>query len=207
MEVAVSVLKRRDSLEDAIDKINVSSAKYLHIDVMDGTMTKATSEDYDADTLKKSVLPIQLHLMSKKPLLLIEKYRDVPLDTIVVHAEIEGVCEVISAIKTRGYKCGLAINPYTELEVLLKYIDIVDTVLVMTVIPGEGGQKMINSTLYKIDALRMKRDEGRLNFKIVVDGGVNEDTVCLVKNADIVVSGSYIAMHSNYEGQIKKLLE
>ena len=86
-----------------------------------------------------------------------------------------------------------------------KYLNLVDEVLVLTVNPGRGGQKMLDSVLYKVDLLIKMRKEKKYKFKIIVDGGVNDETIDKVRNADIIVSGSYICQGEDFNERIAKL--
>ena len=85
------------------------------------------------------------------------------------------------------------------------YLDKVDNVLIMSVEPGKGGQKFMDSVVYKIDILDKIRKNKKLNYKISIDGGINKDTIDKVRNVDLVISGSYICMSDNYQDKIDSL--
>lgn len=204
MKVAVSILSSNYSEEETIEKINKTDAEYIHVDVMDGHFVdNVTNFEY----LNESEKPLDVHLMVSRPFEYISKYSQFnKTDAIVIHAELEdNLNDLLDYIKSLGLKCGLAISPETSLDALEPYYEKIDEVLVMTVKPGYGGQAMIESVLDKIEELFHIRKEKNLNFRIVVDGGVNGDTINKVGLADIVVSGSFICKSENYQSRINKL--
>ena len=109
-------------------------------------------------------------------------------------------------IKSRGLKAGLAINPETNVKKLEPFLNLIDEILVLTVNPGKGGQKLIKSVIYKIDLLKKIRSDRKLRFDIIVDGGINDMTIDLVRGADVVVSGSFICKSEDFNVQIDKLV-
>ena len=104
-----------------------------------------------------------------------------------------------------GIKVGLAINPDTDISLLYPYLDKIDLVLVMSVKPGLGGQEFIMNSINRINTLYDYRKEHNLNYKISVDGGINDLTIEFVKNSDIVVSGSYVINNSDIDYAINIL--
>ena len=108
-------------------------------------------------------------------------------------------------IKSYGIGVGLSIKPKTSVEFIEKYLDRVDNVLIMSVEPGRGGQKFMDSVVYKIDILDKIRKNKKLNYKISIDGGINKDTIDKVRNVDFVISGSYICMNDDYQSMIDSL--
>ena len=132
-------------------------------------------------------------------------------NTITFHYEAckdeNEVMELIKYVKEKARKVGLAINPETQLEKIKKFLPYVHEVLVMTVVPGEGGQKLIPETINKIEELSKIRDDENLDFDIEVDGGINvENSDELKENgADILVAGSAILNSKNYKKTIKDL--
>ena len=113
----------------------------------------------------------------------------------------------ISYIKDKGFKCGISLNPSTDIKKITKYLSLVDLVLVMSVVPGKGGQAFIESSLEKIKYLDSYRKKKNLKYLIEVDGGINDQTskLCKEVGVDILVSGSYILKSDNYEERIKSL--
>ena len=122
---------------------------------------------------------------------------------ITFHYEInDSIIDVINYIKKFNIKVGLSIKPSTKVEQIIPYLPYLDLVLVMSVEPGAGGQTFIMNTVDKIKKLK----ELKGNYLIEVDGGINDNTINLVSDADIIVVGSYITS-GNYEERIKKLKE
>ena len=112
---------------------------------------------------------------------------------ITFHYEAsEDVMETIGYIKDLGMRVGIAISPETKVEAILPYLPRIDLVLVMSVVPGMGGQEFMLPTIRKLAELKNYRMNSDLNFLISVDGGINDNTIKLVRSADIVVSGSFI---------------
>ncbi len=205
MKVAVSILNGdKKSDVDAIEKINKTDAEYLHVDVQDGKYTTAPKRDYDSLHLSKK--PLDVHLMVSNPFNYISKYALLNTEVIVFHLEIdEDINGLLDYVKSMGLKCGLAIKAETSMEKLEPYLEKLDKVLLLTVTLGASNQKMIESSLYKIDVLRQLRREKGYTFEIFVDGGVNAETISKVKDADGVVSDSFIRNHENYQDGIDKL--
>jgi len=204
MKVAVSILKSKYSEEETIKKINETNAEYLHLDVMDGTFVNEVSFEYEhLGEVKK---PLQVHLMVSNPFSYIGKYALKNTESIIIHTELtEDIDSLLDIIKSYGLKCGLALNPETQIEKITSYIDKLDYILILTVNPGRGGQKLIKDVLYKLDELNRIRVDKNLQFEIIVDGGVNNENIDLMNNADIVVSGSYVCMNDNFQEQINHL--
>jgi ribulose-phosphate 3-epimerase len=204
MKLAVSILSSNYSELETIKRINETNADLVHVDVMDGKFVKEKTPPYEY--LHTSKKKLQVHLMVSSPFNYIAKYSVLNTESIIIPSEIEDdLNSLIDFIKSRGLKAGLAINPETSVNAINEYLPKLDEVLVMTVIPGKGGQKMMDSTLYKLDILDKLRSEKGYKFKIVVDGGVNDETIHKVSLADIVISGSFICKSEDYNAQIKKL--
>ena len=139
----------------------------------------------------------------------IKKYVDevikVKPEYITFHIEATSdPADIIKYIKNKDVKVGLALNPETETQTIYKYLNQVDLVLVMSVHPGAGGQKFIDITS-KIKDLKKYREANNLNYIIEIDGGINDETIKKVKDADLVVVGSYITNHDNFKAQINNL--
>ncbi len=204
MLVAVSFIKSKYSEKETIDIINQTSSDFLHVDIMDGIFVENKNYDFDDIELfvKDNHLPLDVHLMCNNPFSYIEDYIKLKPYNITFHIEaVESPEKLINYLHDNGIKCGLAINPDTDIKEIIPYLDKIDTVLVMSVYPGKGGQKFIPSVVNKINELSKLKG----NFVIEVDGGVNNETIALLDNADIVVSGSYVCCSDDYEERIKKL--
>ena len=141
--------------------------------------------------------------MCEKPLSYIDKYINLNTEFITFHVEIkEDIEKIIKHIKEYGIKVGLAIKPSTDIRFIEPFIDDIDLVLLMSVEPGYGGQKFLMSSETRIKELKdLIKDK---NILISVDGGIDNITKKYVKEADILVSGSYI-LKGNYEERIESL--
>ena len=193
-------------LREEVEAINKTEAKWLHLDVMDGNFVPNIS--FGADIIK-SIKPytdlyFDAHLMVEKPEWYIETVAKAGVDSITIHVEATNhLHRALQMIKSLGIKAGVALNPATDIEVLDNVIDLIDLVLVMTVNPGFGGQKFIDNTLQKIKRIRKKYP----HIDIQVDGGINNETAKLVKEAgaNILVAGSYV-FKGDYNEKVNSLL-
>ena len=194
------------NLKADLDKINRSAADWLHIDIMDGVFTdKATNNCNDLLAVTKNVnKPKDVHLM----VIDIKKYTDIfskiNPNYLTFHLEAtDNPREIIDYIKSKNIKVGIAINPQTAAENLVPYLADLDLVLVMSVEAGAGGQTFIDIS-DKIKFLANYRQQNNLNYIIEVDGGINPEVIDKVKNADMVVVGSFIT-NGNIKKQIEKI--
>ena len=204
----MSFLKSKYNLKDTIDKINNTDAEYIHVDVMDGNFVPNISCIYNdvKDVLKNTNKMLDIHLMVDNPIKYILEYKNLSPKFITIHSEINNnIDDLIDLIKSYGIGVGLSIKPKTSVEFIEKYLDKVDNVLIMSVEPGKGGQKFMDSVVYKIDILDKIRKNKKLNYKISIDGGINKDTIDKVRNVDFVISGSYICMNEDYQSMIDNL--
>lgn len=205
MKISVSVLSSYDNLEESIEKVNKTSADFLHLDVMDGKFVSDTKFDYDTcyNIKKISKKKIDMHLMVNDINTVI-KYAELKPYFLSFHVEILKDNEIIKLIKKFGIKVGLAINPETRVEELIPYLKDIDLILFMSVSPGRGGQKFKESTINKIKKIKKILPS---NVMISIDGGINDKTVGKVKEVkcDMLVSGSYITSSDDYEEKILSL--
>ncbi len=183
------------TLGSEIKKIEDNKGGAVHIDVMDGSFVPEITygEPVIRSIRKLTKLPFDVHLMIEKPELHIESFAKAGADWITFHWEATNHAHrVIQMIHEAGKKAGVAICPGTPVSLLSEILPCADIILVMTVNPGWGGQKIIPSCVEKVAQLKKYREEHRLNFMISVDGGVNNETLDSVINAgtDVVVSGS-----------------
>lgn len=205
MKIAISFLKSKFNTIDTIKKINETDAEYIHVDIMDGKFVENKTDDF-LNELKYTKKPLDIHLMVDNPIDYIIKYKDLKPDYITIHSEIEyNLFDLIDLIKSFNIKVGISIKPNTSIESIEKYLNIVDNILIMSVEPGMGGQKFMDSILYKIDELKRLRKENDYNYIISIDGGINDTTIKKVKDVDLIISGSFICMSDNYQEQINKL--
>lgn len=190
-------------LREEIQEVESYGAEYLHLDVMDGNFVPNISfgAPIISSIRKHSNLVFDVHLMVENPDRFIKDMVDAGADVITVHAEAtKHLNRTIQLIKSYGKKVGVALNPSTPLDVIKYDLKDIDMVLIMTVNPGFGGQAFIEEMLQKIRDLRSIDP----NIDIQVDGGINNKTSKLVKEAgaNILVAGSYL-----FKGDYKQKIE
>ena len=183
------------NLGSEIKKIESNNGGAVHIDVMDGSFVPEITygEPVIRSIRKLTKLPFDVHLMIDKPELHVKAFAEAGADWITFHYESTNhTHRIIQMIHEMGKKAGVAICPGTSISILSEILPCADIILVMTVNPGWGGQKIIPSCVEKVAELKKYREEHGLNYKISVDGGVNNETLSSVIDAgtDIVVSGS-----------------
>lgn len=192
-EVSVSFLKE-GNYKDYIKMINNSNADYIHFDVMDGKFVENKNL-----TIKELITYIDLsskkndiHLMVKNPEKYINALAYSNVNNITIHYEIKDLDKCLNLIKSFGIKVGIAINPETDIDKIKKYLDKINVVLIMGVHPGKSGQEFIEDTQNKIESLKSYIKENDLRVKLEVDGGVCAEVLDKTKDADILVSASYL---------------
>ena len=178
-----------------IKKIENNNGGAVHIDVMDGSFVPEITygEPVIRSIRKLTKLPFDVHLMVDKPELHVASFAEAGADWITFHFEATNHAHrIIQMIHEKGKKAGVAVCPGTSLSILSEILPCADIILVMTVNPGWGGQKIIPSCVEKVAELKKYREEHGLNYRISVDGGINNDTLKSVIDAgtDIVGSGS-----------------
>ena len=183
------------SLENAIKQIEENGGSVVHIDVMDGQFVPEITygQPVVRSIRKLTKLPFDVHLMVENPENKIDSFVDAGADWITFHYESTNHAHrLIQMIHERGKLAGVSICPGTPINILSEILKCADIILVMTVNPGWGGQKIIQSCVEKIAELKKIREEKGYNYLISVDGGVNSQTLESVKSAgaDIIVSGS-----------------
>jgi ribulose-phosphate 3-epimerase len=155
-----------------------------------------------------SKLFFDVHLMCSKPEILLEHFAKAGADQLLIHVELDGrVTPLLWQVKSLGKKVGLVVNPPTPISLVQPYLDQIDTLLVMTVNPGFGGQTFIHEALPKIQQAAVWRRERKLNYRISVDGGMDFTTVveAACAGADTFVSGTGLFRHRNLKAAVAKL--
>ena len=204
IKIATSILSAKNRIE-SIKKLNDTDTDYIHIDVMDNIFVPnyqlPIDEVNELGTYTKK--PFDIHLMMIDPEPYIRSLKIDNIDCITIHLEInKDITKLINIIKSLGYKVGLAIKPKTNLDLIDKYINSIDKVIIMSVEPGFGGQKFIPESINRIKELRNKKED----LIIEVDGGINNETIKEIDAiSDIAVVGSYITNNDNYKEAINNL--
>lgn len=180
-----------------IAKIEFSGTDMIHLDVMDGRFVPNIT--FGAPVIKSirksTALPFDTHLMIENPLEYVTDFANAGSDIITFHIESNSnAMKTIEKIKNHGKKVGISLKPKTNIEILKPYLNYVDVVLIMTVEPGFGGQEFLEDQLEKVLFLKKEAVENNLNFQIALDGGINLETIKIVRAfpVDICVSGTCI---------------
>ena len=183
------------NLLQALQVAEEDGRKWIHLDIMDGHFVPNLSfgPQTVADLRKDSKLFFDVHLMLDQPDRYVDPFIHAGSDLISIHLEPEyDHNATLDKIKKAGVQTGMVINPDTPVEGLIPFLDQLDLVLLMTVFPGFGGQKFVESVLEKAQVIADLRKENQNNFLIEVDGGVGPEhvTPCLESGVDIIVAGT-----------------
>ena len=188
---------------------------YFHIDAMDGKFVKNNNmekmKDYALKINTICMTCLDVHLMVENPKEIIEDFVDFNPDRITFHLEAckdkEEVMDIIKYLSENGIKASIAINPDTDISKVYEFLPYIHMVLVMTVVPGLGGQSLIPGTLDKVSTLKKYCDENDFDIDIEVDGGINDVTSekAVEAGANILVVGSYVWKSDDYTAAINKI--
>ena len=200
------------NLERDLQRIKNNNISKVHIDVMDGNyVPNITIGPSQIECLRRiSDLYFDCHLMVEEPIRFVNEFSRI-VDCLTIHVEAcKHVHRTLETIKSKNIHCGVALNPGTPINSIENIIDIVDKILIMTVNPGFGGQKFIDSMLYKIEDLKELMIRKGIKDKIIqVDGGINIDTIEKVYKLGVkdIVVGSYFFGGESIENNIENLLK
>ena len=204
MEVSLSILTMDlNNINEGLKPFK-GNLNYLHLDVMDGKFVPNSTFNHELIKMINKDYIFDTHLMIEEPIKHIKDYAEAGSDYITFHVEAaEDSMACIELIKSLGVKAGISIKPNTPVSEIHRYLPYLDMVLVMSVEPGFGGQKFMESSIAKVKELKELKEKNGYNYLINIDGGIKDVTLPLVKDyLDLAVSGSYIA---NAEEPIKNL--
>lgn len=198
-------------LGEQVNIVDMAGVRYLHLDVMDGMFVPNISFGIPVITSLRNMtdMVFDVHLMINEPIRYVRNFRNAGADIITVHYEaVKDMDSTLSEIKKTGAIPGIAINPDTALGKIIPYLDRVGLVLAMSVFPGFGGQKFIDSVYEKIKFLADIRKEKGFDYKIEVDGGISVYNAHRVADcgADILVAGSAV-FKGDIESNIKEIIK
>ena len=209
--ISVSFLNSIYDKEKTIKLLNnIDDVSFIHVDLMDGLYVDEKNFEIDEiiNLLQSSKKDLDIHLMTLNPEKYIKELVKLNPKCITFHPDaVEKPKDVINLIKSYNINVGLAINSFIDIDSYETLYGDIDTLLIMSVKAGYGGQKFLSSTYDKLEYINSIKNE--YNFLVEIDGGVNKDIYMKLKeyNVDIFVIGSYICMNENFERPLKELIK
>lgn len=215
-EISVSILTiNKENAVSTFYNLETAKVDYFHIDVMDGRFVEKNNlelmKEYALTISHISNVGLDVHLMVENVEEIMAEYLSLEPKVLTFHYEAvkekARMMEIINDLKSNGIQVGIAINPETPVEKIREFLPYIHQILIMTVVPGKGGQKLMPETVAKIKELKQYITDNDLEIDIEADGGINNQTVQSVKDAgcDRIVSGSYITDSENFAEAVKKL--
>lgn len=216
VEISTSILNvdEQEAIKTFYD-LEVAKTDYYHIDVMDGKFVEQNTSklmySYASNIKQISNIPLDVHLMVEDVKEYIDHYIALKPHFITIHYEAykkkEDLKEIIEYIKKNDIQCGLSIKPETKVEKIYEFLPYISLILIMTVEPGKGGQKLIPKTIEKIKKIKEYIYQNNLETYIEADGGINTSNSKALQEAgvDIIVAGSSVIKSENYKKAISDL--
>jgi ribulose-phosphate 3-epimerase len=213
VQIAPSILSADFSrLAEELHKVKRASCTWIHLDIMDGHFVPNLTFGAPVVKALRSVddeLFFDAHLMIENPKNYLKEFADAGVQLLTIHQEACGdeTPAMLKAIRKLGMQAGVSIRPKTPLGVLDNCLEMVDLVLIMSVEPGFGGQKLIPSTLNKVRQLVLERENRRTEYVIQVDGGINAETapLAVAAGADVLVAGSAVFRDGRVRENVRAL--
>lgn len=207
MKVSASFLSSKNIPMD-LQKLDQTDVDYIHVDIMDGKFVPNKTMPFSEmrNIYKYTSKRLEVHLMVEDPEKYIPLYAELNTEYIIIHVELEKDIEkCLNLIRKYSIKAGLSIKPNTPVSALVPYLPFLDSVLVMSVEPGAGGQEFIPESQEKIHEVKSLLKEYGISAVVNVDGGVTSETVSKCRECDIVTSGSYIVKSDDFQEKISSL--
>ncbi|WP_271400130.1 ribulose-phosphate 3-epimerase [Salinicoccus roseus] len=193
-----------------IEEMEAAGADIFHLDIMDGQFVPNISYGMPVVEAigRTASIPLDVHLMTLDPEQFIDEFSGLGIDMVSFHIEATNhPHRLMQRIQQSGMKAGIALNPHTPIEHIRHLLPEIDFILIMTVNPGFGGQKFIDTCLDKVGELDAVRRENGYGYEIEVDGGINQETAerCREAGADLLVSGSHLFKSPDWREAVRRM--